>query len=295
MRGATLMKTQKSFDYEESVGTLFIVPTPIGNLEDITIRALNTLKSVDLIAAEDTRNTKKLLNHFDINQPLISYHEHSQEKRQSHLINELSNGKKMALVSDAGMPAISDPGQALVQAAIDESFPVVVLPGANAALCALVGSGLNTDHFYFYGFLPRKNKDRKAAFERLGKMTDTVILYESPYRLKDTLADLVKFLGDRKICLGRELTKRFEEYIRGRVTEVIEWCETGTIKGEFCILIEGASLEAEIEATWWQDLSIVEHVDYHIENEDITSKEAIKRVALERQLPKREVYQSYHV
>ncbi|WP_117149430.1 MULTISPECIES: 16S rRNA (cytidine(1402)-2'-O)-methyltransferase [Paraliobacillus] len=289
------MHSQKSFDQEEGKGTLFIVPTPIGNLEDITIRALNVLKSVEQIAAEDTRNTKRLLNHFEIMKPLVSYHEHNQTQRESMLLDVLKEGKDIALVSDAGMPAISDPGNQLVQAVIREDIAVVVLPGANAALCALVGSGLDTTHFYFYGFLPRKKKDRKQAFEFLERITDTILLYESPYRIADTLQEIADNLGDRQVSVARELTKRFEEYIRGTVQEVIEWLETGTVKGEFCIVIEGNSDVKETEEVWWNELSVIDHVTYYIEKDNMKNKEAIKQVALDRKLPKRDIYQIYHV
>lgn len=289
------MLSQKSFDQEEGNGTLFIVPTPIGNLEDITIRALNVLKSVEQIAAEDTRNTKRLLNHFEIIKPLVSYHEHNQTQRESLLLDVLKEGKDIALVSDAGMPAISDPGNQLVQAVIKEDIAVVVLPGANAALCALVGSGLDTTHFYFYGFLPRKKRDRKQAFEFLEKITDTIVLYESPYRIADTLHEIAANFGDRQISVARELTKRFEEYIRGSVQEVIEWLETGIVKGEFCIVIEGNSDVQEDKEVWWKELSITDHVTYYVEKDDMKSKEAIKQVAIERKLPKRDIYQSYHI
>ncbi|WP_112179101.1 16S rRNA (cytidine(1402)-2'-O)-methyltransferase [Paraliobacillus zengyii] len=289
------MHSQKSFDQEEGKGTLFIVPTPIGNLEDITIRALNVLKSVEQIAAEDTRNTKRLLNHFEIMKPLVSYHEHNQTQRESMLLDVLKEGKDIALVSDAGMPAISDPGNQLVQAVIREDIAVVVLPGANAALCALVGSGLDTTHFYFYGFLPRKKKDRKQAFEFLERITDTILLYESPYRIADTLQEIADNLGDRQVSVARELTKRFEEYIRGTVQEVIEWLETGTVKGEFCIVIEGNSDVKETEEVWWNELSVIDHVTYYIEKDNMKDKEAIKQVALDRKLPKRDIYQIYHV
>lgn len=289
------MHSQKSFDQEEGKGTLFIVPTPIGNLEDITIRALNVLKSVEKIAAEDTRNTKRLLNHFEIMKPLVSYHEHNQTQRETLLLDVLKEGKDIALVSDAGMPAISDPGNQLVQAVIKEDIAVVVLPGANAALCALVGSGLDTTHFYFYGFLPRKKKDRKQAFEFLEKITDTILLYESPYRIADTLQEIADNLGNRQVSVARELTKRFEEYIRGSVQEVIEWLETGIVKGEFCIVIEGNSEVQEATEVWWKELSIIDHVTYYIEKDDMKSKEAIKQVAIERKLPKRDIYQSYHI
>ncbi|GGM36797.1 ribosomal RNA small subunit methyltransferase I [Paraliobacillus quinghaiensis] len=290
------MYSQKSFDQTTEHGTLFIVPTPIGNLEDITIRSLNTLKSVDIIAAEDTRNTKKLLNHFEITQSLISYHEHNQSQRESMLLDKLKEGNDVALVSDAGMPAISDPGNQIVQAAVRDQIAVVVLPGANAALCALVGSGLDTTHFYFYGFLPRKNKDRKYAFDFLNRIPDTILLYESPYRLAETLQDIKENLGNRQVSIARELTKRFEEYIRGSVHEVQEWLETGMVKGEFCIVIEGNDNADDLEEkNWWEELSIVEHVESLIQNEQISSKDAIKQVSSERNIPKREVYQAYHV
>ena len=289
------MYSQKSFDQATGQGTLFIVPTPIGNLEDITIRSLNTLKSVDIIAAEDTRNTKKLLNHFEITQSLISYHEHNQSQRESMLLEKLKEGNDVALVSDAGMPAISDPGNQIVQAAVREQIAVVVLPGANAALCALVGSGLDTTHFYFYGFLPRKKKDRKAAFDFLLRIPDTILLYESPYRLAETLQDIKENLGNRQVSIARELTKRFEEYIRGSVQEVQEWLETGMVKGEFCIVIDGNDDVNDPDANWWEELSVEEHVQFIIKNEQTSSKDAIKQVSIERNIPKREVYQAYHV
>lgn len=289
------MYSQKSFNQDTEYGTLFIVPTPIGNLEDITIRALNILKSVEKIAAEDTRNTKRLLNHFEITKPLVSYHEHNQNQRESLLLDVLKEGKDIALVSDAGMPAISDPGNQLVQAVIREGLPVVVLPGANAALCALVGSGLDTTHFYFYGFLPRKKKDRKQAFEFLEKIPDTILLYESPYRIAETLEDIEKHLGNRQVSIARELTKLYEEYIRGSIQEVMKWLETGVIKGEFCIAIEGNSDVEELGEVWWTNLSIIDHVTHYIETEKLKSKEAIKQVAIDRKIPKRDVYQSYHV
>ncbi|MFB1051088.1 16S rRNA (cytidine(1402)-2'-O)-methyltransferase [Paraliobacillus sp. JSM ZJ581] len=289
------MNIQRSFDPNNIFGTLYIVPTPIGNLEDITIRALNTLREVDFIAAEDTRNTKKLLNHFDINQSLISYHEHSNDQREQMLIEAMQNGKNVALVSDAGMPAVSDPGNPVIESAIKQSIPVVVLPGANAGLCALVASGLPTRHFYFYGFLPRKNKDKKEALQQLSQLTDTILLYESPYRVKDTLSELYNHFGNRSVVIGRELTKRFEEYVRGTLEEVIEWAKTGTIKGEFCIVIEGAKYKGESENNWWQDLSVSLHVQHYIDQEKLPSKEAIKKVALDRKLQKRDVYQAYHI
>ncbi|WP_440897327.1 16S rRNA (cytidine(1402)-2'-O)-methyltransferase [Amphibacillus sp. Q70] len=289
------MKTQKSYQDNSEIGILYIVPTPIGNLEDITIRALNTLKQVNLIAAEDTRHTKKILTHFDIHCPLTSYHEHSQQSKLVYLLNELKAGKQIALVSDAGMPGISDPGTLLIQEAIQAEINVVVLPGANAALCALIGSGLATDHFYFYGFLPKKNKERKKAWQDLKRQQATVILYESPYRLKATLNDIKANLGNRRVVIARELTKKFEEYIRGTVEDVLNWAEEGTVKGEFCLIIEGAIDPVGTEQLWWGELSVIEHVDHYIEAEQLTSKEAIKKVAQEREVAKREVYQQYHL
>ncbi|WP_368653539.1 16S rRNA (cytidine(1402)-2'-O)-methyltransferase [Ornithinibacillus sp. 4-3] len=290
------MKTQKSFQNDSS-STIYVVPTPIGNLEDMTYRAIHTLKTVNVIAAEDTRNTKKLLNYFEIKTPLLSYHEHNKEARETQLIDMLAEGKSIALVSDAGMPAISDPGYELVRAAIEEDINIVVLPGANAALCALVGSGLPTEEFLFYGFLPRKNKDRIAELERLKTLKATILFYESPYRLKETLAGLRDILGDREMVAARELTKRYEEYVRGTISEVLDWAEQHEIKGEFCLVVNGNTQEAEesTDTLWWSHLSVKEHVDYHIENDNIRSKEAIKRVATDRKIPSREVYDMYHL
>lgn len=288
------MKIQNSFA-DDTVGKLYIVPTPIGNLEDITYRALNILKTSACIAAEDTRHTQKLLNHFEIRVPLISYHEHNQRMREEGLIDRLRNGEQIALVSDAGMPAISDPGAKLVQAAIDADIPVVVLPGANAALCALVGSGLGTDEFLYYGFLPRKKKERKEELERLLYNKATLLLYESPHRLKETLKALQDVFGhERRISVARELTKRFEEYIRGTIQEIVQWSESVELRGEFVLVIEGSLDEAEQETAWWQELTIAEHVEQVIIELGLSSKDAIKEVATLRDLPKREVYQLYH-
>ncbi|PAD19701.1 16S rRNA (cytidine(1402)-2'-O)-methyltransferase [Terribacillus saccharophilus] len=290
------MQSQKSFE-EHQTGTLFIIPTPIGNLQDITLRALETLKQVHTVAAEDTRNTKKLFNHFEIPTPLISYHEHNRKAREQMLLDLLEEGKDVGLVSDAGMPAISDPGQELVQAAAAADYPVVVLPGANAALVALVGSGLSTDAYQFYGFLPRKKKELTGELEKLRKVGATLIFYESPHRLKETLAALKEVFGNRRIALGRELTKRYEEFLRGTIQEAKEWASSETVRGEFCLVVEGASEAEQIEEvqTFWQDMSVQEHVNWYIENEELPSKQAIKQVAVDRQLPKRDVYQAYHV
>ncbi|MFP7480158.1 16S rRNA (cytidine(1402)-2'-O)-methyltransferase [Terribacillus saccharophilus] len=290
------MQSQKSFENHQT-GTLFIIPTPIGNLQDITLRALETLKQVHTVAAEDTRNTKKLFNHFDIPTPLISYHEHNRKAREQMLLDLLEEGKDVGLVSDAGMPAISDPGQELVQAAASANYPVVVLPGANAALVALVGSGLSTDAYQFYGFLPRKKKELTKELEKLRKVAATLIFYESPHRLKETLAGLQEVFGNRRIALGRELTKRYEEFLRGTIQEALEWASSETVRGEFCLVVDGASESEQVEEveSFWQDMSVQEHVNWYIENEDLPSKQAIKQVAVDRQLPKRDVYQAYHV
>ncbi|PAV28548.1 16S rRNA (cytidine(1402)-2'-O)-methyltransferase [Virgibacillus profundi] len=290
------MKIQKSFD-DDTKGILYVVPTPIGNLEDITYRALKILKSVTIIAAEDTRNTKKLLNHFEIATPLISYHEHNKLSRVEQLLYRVENGESIAIVSDAGMPAISDPGYELVRAAIDRDQSVVVLPGANAAVCALIGSGLPTDEFYFYGFLPRKKRDKEAEIERLKSMKASLLFYESPYRVKDTLKAMHEKLGSRNIAVARELTKRFEEYVRGTTEELIAWTDEKELKGEFCIIVEGNPSDESEQDTilWWSNLSVLDHVSYYIEEKDFSSKDAIKQVAAERKLPKREVYQIFHV
>ncbi|GGD28304.1 ribosomal RNA small subunit methyltransferase I [Pontibacillus salipaludis] len=273
---------------------MYIVPTPIGNLEDITYRALRILSEVDEIAAEDTRQTKKLLTHFDLHTPLTSYHEHNKYNREDYLLHALQSGKKIAIVSDAGMPGVSDPGFEIVKRAIEEDISVVVLPGANAALCALVGSGLDTTRFSFYGFLPRKKKERKEELERLSKDAGTLVFYESPHRLKEMLKALQEEFGDRQVVLARELTKKYEEYIRGTASEVLEWAHTEQVRGEFCIIVEGRqSQEVESESNWWDELSLVEHVEQYVERGQ-SSKAAIKQVSVDRKISKREVYQAYH-
>ncbi|RHW31762.1 16S rRNA (cytidine(1402)-2'-O)-methyltransferase [Lysinibacillus yapensis] len=290
------MISQKSSQHEQG-SCLYLVATPIGNLEDMTVRALRILKEVDVIAAEDTRNTKKLCNYFEIQTPLVSYHEHNLEQGGEKLLGYLREGKSVALVSDAGLPCISDPGADIVVKAIEEGFAVVPIPGANAALTALIASGINPQPFYFFGFLNRQKKERRQQLEKLAKREETMIFYEAPHRLKDTLKDLELVLGNRKIVLARELTKKFEEFLRGTISDAVEWANENEIRGEFCVILEGnqhLELEEEEEA-YWANLSIVEHVDYLIEENGITSKEAIKEVAKIRGLGKREVYQEYHV
>ncbi|WP_413304833.1 16S rRNA (cytidine(1402)-2'-O)-methyltransferase [Bacillus sp. 1P10SD] len=289
------MWQQKSFENEENKGILYLVPTPIGNLEDMSFRAIRILKEADLIGAEDTRNTKKLCNYFEIDTPIVSYHEHNKETSGEKLIQKVQQGLKVALVSDAGMPAISDPGYELVSAAISENVTVVPLPGANAALTSLIASGITCQPFYFYGFLHRNKKDKRAELEVLKWQKATLIFYESPHRLKETLAVMLEVLGNRNIAICRELTKKYEEFIRGTLEEVIEWAHNDEIRGEFCIIVEGTNEEVEEETSWWEDLSIEEHVNHYMSVENISSKDAIKQTAKDRGLNKREVYQAYHI
>lgn len=290
------MWQQKSFNNEETKGILYLVPTPIGNLEDMSFRSVRIMKEADYIAAEDTRNTKKLCNHFEIETPIISYHEHNKESSGQKIIEKLSNGLKIALVSDAGMPTISDPGNELVSAAAAEQLTVVPLPGANAALTALIASGIHTQPFYFYGFLNRQKKIKRKELEELSRLSATIILYEAPHRLKETLALIEEQLGNRNIALCRELTKRYEEFIRGNVLEVIEWASNGEVRGEFCIIIEGSSgAQQQEEVSWWNTLSVEEHVKHYMSVKDMSSKEAIKQTANDRGVSKRDVYQAYHV
>lgn len=288
------MKSQKSF-VEDGKAALYLVPTPIGNLEDITLRALKILQNVDMIAAEDTRNTRKLLTHFAIQTPIMSYHEHNKKTGGEKIIRLLSEGNTIALVSDAGMPAISDPGYELIQDVIRNGFPVIAIPGANAALTALVASGIQPQPFYFHGFLPRKKQEREKMLDELKGMPATMIFYEAPHRLKETLEAMFQTWGDRKIVLARELTKKFEEYLRGNLSEALEWVEKETVRGEFCLIVEGAAAgENEELALWWRSLSVKEHVQYYIEKGEPV-KEAIKKTAKERGMNRREVYRIFHI
>lgn len=289
------MKSQKSSMHVDG-SCLYLVATPIGNLEDMTMRAIRILKEADIIAAEDTRNTKKLCNYFEIETPLVSYHDHNKEQGGEKLLQFLREGKTVALVSDAGLPCISDPGADIAAKAIEEDFAVVPIPGANAAITALIASGLTAQPFYFYGFLSRHKKDRRESLESLKKRHETILFYEAPHRLKDTLKDMQAIFGNRRIVMARELTKKFEEFLRGSLVEAIEWADTNEIRGEFCLVVEGnVNGEEEEEENWWDQLSIVEHVNHLISNNHLSSKEAIKEVAKARGLAKREVYQQYHI
>lgn len=286
------MKTQQSYRVQER-GTLFLVPTPIGNLEDMTFRAINTLKEVDLIACEDTRVTQKLLNHFEIDTPKTSYHEHNVKEKTNELIQLLIDGKNLAQVSDAGMPSISDPGVELVREALEHNIAVVPLPGANAALTGLIASGISPQPFTFYGFLSRKKSELKVELEELKNKEETLIFYESPYRLVQLLEVLVEvFDAERRVVLAREVTKHYEEFIRGTAEEVSEWADNTELKGEFVVIVEGN--KDVVEEMYWEDWTILEHIEHKMNFEKMSSKDAIKAVAKERDLPKREVYAIYH-
>lgn len=289
------MKTQQSFQEQER-GKIYLVPTPIGNLEDMTFRAIRILKEVDLIAAEDTRNTQKLLNHFDIDTQQISFHEHNARERAAQLVERALNGEAIAQVSDAGMPSISDPGVELVKAAVDAEVDVIPLPGANAALTALIASGVTPQPFYFYGFLPRKKKEMKQELTELNKREETLLFYESPHRLKQVLEQMQEIFGeDRQLTLARELTKRYEEFVRGSVSEVVEWAEENQIRGEFVVVVDGNPHAEDLqEAHEWSEWTVEEHVAHIMEQRGLSSKQAIKEVASVREMPKREVYAAYH-
>ncbi len=289
------MQIQNSFERED--GVLYLVPTPIGNLEDMTFRAIRILKEVDWIAAEDTRNTMKLCHHFEIDTPMMSTHEHNEMESREQIVQKLHNGENVALVSDAGTPCISDPGQYVVQAVIEAGLPVVPLPGANAAVTALIASGLTPQPFLFYGFLSRKKKEREQQMKDVLNRSESVILYESPHHLKQTLDDLKKWMHEgRRVVLARELTKRYEQWIRGTIEEIVQWAEDGEVRGEFCLVIEGINEEEEavLQAEWWESLSVVEHVDEMIQRENLKPKDAIRQVAIMRNVSRREVYNAYH-
>lgn len=274
-----------------SLGKLFLVGTPIGNLSDITLRALETLKTVDMIAAEDTRQTLKLLNHFSIKKPLISYHKYNETERGNEIISKLREGINVALVTDAGMPGISDPGSVVTEKCIEEGIDFEVIPGATAVITALVHSGLDTTSFIFKGFIPRENKDRREFLEDLKDRQETLIFYEAPHRLKKTLEFLKENLGNRRISICRELTKLHEEILRFTLEESIAYYEEKLPKGEFVLILEGKNkAEAEKEKMeLWEYISIEEHIKKYIE-EGISKKEAIKKVAKDRNMPKSEIY-----
>ena len=272
-------------------GKLFLVATPIGNLEDITFRAINTLKEVDLIAAEDTRHTLKLLNYYEIKKPLISYHRHNEEIKVDTLIEKLEEGQNIALVSDAGTPVICDPGEEIVKEAIKKEIEIIPIPGACALVNALISSGLDTKEFSFYGFLPLNKKLRKEKLEEIKKDNKTIILYEAPHKLMSTLKDLEKILENRKIVIARELTKIHEEFLRGTVTELIEKYKEP--KGEHIIIIEGNCIKEETEEEKSiKEMPIEEHYKYY-EKQGLSKNEIIKKIAKDKGVPKNEIYQMF--
>ena len=268
------------------IGKLYIVATPIGNLEDITLRALRILKEVDIIAAEDTRQTLKLLNHYEINKPLISYHRHNEDVKSGVLIEKLKKGDNIALVSDAGTPGICDPGEEVIRRAIEEKIQVIPIPGACAMINALICSGISTKEFEFLGFLPLNKKLRKEKLNEIKNSNKTIIIYEAPHKMKATLEDLKEILEKRDIVLARELTKIHEEFIRKNIDELLN--EIDSLKGEMILIIE-RNFKIENEEKKLNELSLEEHYKFY-ENSGLNKKEIIKKVAKDRNLTKNEIY-----
>lgn len=279
------MIRQKSFECE--VATLYLVPTPIGNLQEMTTRALDILQKVDMIACEDTRSTKKLLMAYSIDKPLISHHEHNQATSIPYILTKLEDGNLIAVVSDAGYPLVSDPGQGLVKAVIEKGYPVVPVSGANAAMNALVASGLSCQHYMFYGFLENKSTKRIKQLETLKTFPYTIIFYEAPHRIDVMLQDVLDVMGDRNICLARELTKIHEEFIRGKISEVLEVVDS--LKGEMVVIVEGY-VEKEQELDWGK---LFDKVHQYVD-EGMKTKQAIQLVSKECNVSKNELYEAYH-
>ena len=283
------MQIQKSFKGQSPYGKLYLVATPIGNLDDMTFRAIQTLKEVDWIAAEDTRNTGLLLKHFDISTKQISFHEHNVKEKIPDLIEFLKAGQSIAQVSDAGLPSISDPGHDLVKAAIEEEIAVVTVPGASAGISALIASGLAPQPHIFYGFLPRKSGQQKQFFDFKKDYPETQIFYESPHRVANTLENMLKVYGDRSVVLVRELTKIYEEYQRGTISELLESIAETSLKGECLLIVEGASQDVEEKNE--EDLFI--EIQAHIQK-GMKKNQAIKEVAKLYQRNKSQLYAAYH-
>jgi 16S rRNA (cytidine1402-2'-O)-methyltransferase len=270
-----------------SKGCLYLCGTPIGNLEDITLRALRILEEADYIAAEDTRHTLKLLNHYNISKPLISYHEHNKREKGPEIISLVQEGCQVAVVSDAGMPGISDPGADLVTLAHDAAVPVTVVPGPSAVLSALVLSGLSTESFAFEGFLPRERKLRQEKLQRLKLEERTIILYEAPHRLRSLLDEMLKFMGDRRVSIVRELTKLHEEVLPMSLEEAVQYYQETTPRGEFVLVLEGQP--GNLLQMDFSNISIEDHLRDYISS-GLSKKEAVKQVARDRSLPKSQVY-----
>lgn len=272
-------------------GKLYLVATPIGNLEDITLRGVNTLKKVDIIAAEDTRHTLKLLNFLEIKKPLISYYKEQEKVKSEILINKLLNGENIALVSDAGTPAISDPGEEIVKEAIKNNIEIIPVPGACALITGLIASGIDTKGFLFIGFLPVNKKEKKEKLEEIKNIKKTLILYEAPHKLETTLNTLKEVLGDRYIVLARELTKIHEEYIRGNISEIIK--NHTEPKGEYVIIIEGAKENEQEEIlNFLNNLTVEEHYKFY-EDKGYEKREIIKKIAKDRNTNKNEIYKHF--
>ena len=283
--------TAKSSAAERQNGTgcLYLVGTPIGNLEDITLRALRILREADQIACEDTRHTQKLLAHYDIHKPLVSYHEHNEGKRAAELAAALEKGAKIALVSDAGMPLVSDPGYKLVMLCLQKNIPVVPIPGPSALLTALSGSGMPTKEFLFVGFLPARSGERRRAFERLRIEERTIILYEAPHRVAECVADALEILGDRPACLAREVTKLHEEFLRGKLSEILTSLEGCAVRGEITLIL-GPPSEAEARADGNRSQTLAARVQELMHQANLERKEALKLAAKERGLTRRAAY-----
>ncbi|MGN0427607.1 MAG: 16S rRNA (cytidine(1402)-2'-O)-methyltransferase [Agathobacter sp.] len=274
-------------------GTLYLCATPIGNLEDITYRVLKTLKEVDLIAAEDTRNSIKLLNHFDIHTPMTSYHEFNKIEKAYQLVAKLKEGQNIALITDAGTPGISDPGEDIVRICYEEGVPVTSLPGAAACITALTMSGRPTRRFAFEAFLPREKKERAAVLEELKSETRTMIIYEAPHHLVKTITELYEALGDRQLTVCRELTKKHEEKLQTTFSSFLTYCETNEPRGEYVLIICGKSRDeiTKEKQSSWEAMTIEEHMA-HYESQGIDHKEAMKLVAKDRGVSKRDIYQA---
>lgn len=288
------MQIQSSFHREDTQGCLYLVPTPIGNLEDMTYRAIRMLSEVDLILAEDTRNSGHLLKHFEISTPMQSFHDFSTDADIDKCIQRLQQGQTMALISDAGMPLINDPGHPLVTRAISENIAIIALPGANAALTALIASGLVSDRFTYLGFFPRKHQEQETLLKWIGLARGTVIFYESPHRIAKTIDRMAEILPDTtRVVIARELTKKFEEYLRGTIKEIQLYLTETTPKGEMVLLIEAGSL-IEIQQEELTVEAMKQLVDEWIEREGVAPMKAIKAVAKQYQLKKQEVYDAYH-
>lgn len=270
-------------------GIIYLVATPIGNLDDMTFRAIKVLEEVDLIAAEDTRHTLQLLNHFEIKKPMVSYHRHNEEIKTEELIKEVLNGKNIAIVTDAGTPGISDPGEEIVKLAIENDIKVIPIPGACALINSLIVSGISTKEFSFYGFLPLNNKNRKEAFAKIAKENKTVILYEAPHKLQKTLQDILKFIGDINACIVRELTKIHEEKLYGKISELIKLCEQP--KGEYVIILD-LNCKDEQEEMNFSEMSLQDHYNFY-EKLGLDKKDIIKQIAKDRNVSKNEIYQEF--